>query len=254
MCLESQRLDEQINSLLSQISYFPDGKLICAKDRNHTYKWYRSDGHQSVYIPKKERKLAEQLAIKRYLLLQLEDLQNEKRAIDFYLRHHSSSKAEEMLNNMSEYRTLLLPHFKPKSELISEWLNSDYESNPKFSEQKIHKTSSGVLVRSKSETLIERALFVNKIPFRYECALQIGSITIYPDFTIMHPVTGEMFYWEHFGMMDNSKYAKHAGEKLQLYMTHGIIPSINLITTYETLKQPLSYEDVEKIVLEKFLN
>ena len=254
MCLESQRLDEQINSLLSQISCFPEGKLICAKDRNHTYKWYRSDGHQLVYIPKKERKLAEQLAVKRYLSLQLQDLENEKRAIDFYLRHHNPSKAEEMLNTKSEYQTLLSSHFKPKSEQISEWVNSDFESNPKFPEQKIHKTSSGVLVRSKSETLIERALFVNKVPFRYECALQIGSVTIYPDFTIMHPVTGEVFYWEHFGMMDNSRYARNAGEKIQLYLTHGIIPTINLITTYETLKQPLSYKEVEKIVFENFLN
>lgn len=254
MCLESQRLDEQINSLLSQISCFPEGKLVCTKGRNETYKWYCSDGHKSVYIPKKERKLAEQLALKKYLLLQLDDLQNEKRAIDFYLRHHSPSKAEEMLNNMSEYRTLLSSHFKPKSEQIYEWINSDFESNPKFPDQKIHKTSSGVLVRSKSEALIERVLFVNKVPFRYESALQIGSVIIYPDFTIMHPVTGEIFYWEHFGMMDNSRYAKNAGEKIQLYMTHGIIPSINLITTYETLKQPLSYKEVEKIVLEKFLN
>jgi len=254
MCLESQRLDEQINSLLSQISCFPEGKLVCTKDRNNSYKWYCSDGHKSVYIPKKERKLAEQLAVKRYLSFQLQDLQKEKRAIDFYLRHHVPSKSEELLENASEYRNLLLPHFKPQSEKLLEWTNSDYESNPKFPNQKIHKTSSGVLVRSKSETLIERALFVNKIPFRYECALQIGSVTIYPDFTIMHPITGELFYWEHFGMMDNSRYAKSAGEKLQLYMTHGIIPSINLITTYETLKQPLSYEEVEKIVLEKFMN
>ena len=253
MCLESQRLDEQINSLLSQISCLPEGKLVCTKDRNQCYKWYRSDGHESVYIRKKDRKLAEQLAIKKYLLLQLDDLQSEKRAIDYYLRHHSSSKSEELLTNESEYRNLLLPHFEPKSEQISKWMNSEYETNPKFPEQKLHKTSSGILVRSKSEALIERALFENRVPFRYECALGLGSVIIYPDFTIMHPITGEIFYWEHFGMMDNPRYVKNTGEKLQLYMTHEIIPSINLITTYETIKKPLSYKDVEKIVEEYFL-
>ena len=56
-----------------------------------------------------------------------------------------------------------------------------------------------------------------------------------------------------FGMMDNPRYVKNTGEKLQLYMTHEIIPSINLITTYETIKKPLSYKDVEKIVEEYFL-
>ncbi|MBQ2706359.1 MAG: hypothetical protein IJF60_06040 [Agathobacter sp.] len=158
-----------------------------------------------------------------------------------------------MLTNESEYRNLLLPHFEPKSERISKWMNSEYETNPKFPEQKLHKTSSGILVRSKSEALIERALFENRVPFRYECALGLGSVIIYPDFTIMHPVTGEIFYWEHFGMMDNPRYVKNTGEKLQLYMTHEIIPSINLITTYETIKKPLSYKDAEKIVEEYFL-
>lgn len=97
------------------------------------------------------------------------------------------------------------------------------------------------------------ALYVNKIPFRYECALQLGDTIIYPDFTIKHPVTEKLYYWEHFGMMDNPKYAKNAGEKIQLYISRGMIPSINLITTYETLDNPLSYHEVEKIVSDYFL-
>ena len=35
------------------------------------------------------------------------------------------------------------------------------------------------------------------IPFRYECALTLGNTTVYPDFTIMHPNTGELIYREH---------------------------------------------------------
>ena len=66
MCLESKRLDEQINSLHSQIKSLPEGKIICTPN-GKGYKWYRSDGHKSVYIPKSERNLAEQLAIKKYL-------------------------------------------------------------------------------------------------------------------------------------------------------------------------------------------
>lgn len=78
MCLESERLDKQINSLLSQIKSFPDGKLVCTKDKNHYYKWYCSDGHNSVYLPRKERKLAEQLAVKKYLSLVIDDMKSEK--------------------------------------------------------------------------------------------------------------------------------------------------------------------------------
>ena len=97
-------------------------------------------------------------------------------------------------------------------------------------------------------------LYKNKIPFRYECLLQIGSISVFPDFTIRHPNTGNIFYWEHFGMIDNSEYCKNMLSKLQFYISNGIIPTIHLITTFETKDNPLSATTVEKIVEEYFLH
>lgn len=252
MRLESQRLEKQINSLHSQIETFPEGKLVCTQSNNHYFKWYRSDGHNSVYIPRKQRNLAEQLAIKKYLSLVIEDLEHEKKAIDFYLRHLAPSKAEIMLSDEAAYQELLSPFFKPQSQRLCDWMKSPYDYSTKYPEHKIYKTSSGNLVRSKSEALIDMVLSVNKIPFRYECALQLGENMIYPDFTIKHPQTEVTYYWEHFGKMDDSKYAKNAGEKIQLYISQGIIPSINLITTYETAEMPLDTEKIEKIVEEYF--
>ena len=106
------------------------------------------------------------------------------RAIDFYLRHHNSSKAEDLLVNKPGYQELLSSYFKPQSQEINDWLNAPFEQNPKYPGNKIHKTSSGNLVRSKSEALIDMILYTNKIPFRYECALRVGDYTIYPDYTI----------------------------------------------------------------------
>ena len=252
MCLESQRLDEQIHSLHSQIESLPEGKIICTPN-GKGYKWYRSDGHKSVYIPKSDKILAEQLALKKYLQQLEADCEQEKTAIDFYLRHHSSSKAEDLLINKPGYQELLSSHFKPQLEIITDWLNAPFEQNPKYPENKIHKTSSGNLVRSKSEALIDMILYTNKIPFRYECELRLGEYTIYPDYTILHPNTGRIVYWEHFGKMDDPKYSRNVGERLQNYINHGIIPSIDLITTYETLANPLSTKEIEKIVKEYFL-
>ena len=77
----------------------PEGKLICAKN-NPGYKWYQSNGHTKIYIPKENRRLAEQLAIKKYYSLMLEDLENELLATQFYLRHRSPvSKAEQLLTS-----------------------------------------------------------------------------------------------------------------------------------------------------------
>ena len=72
--------------------------------------------------------------------------------------------------------------------------------------------------------MIDMVLYKNKIPFRYECALRFGETVFYPDFTIR-----------------------------QTYTSHGIIPTIQLITTYETKDYPLSIETVEEIVKHYFL-
>lgn len=252
MRLESKRLDERIKSLDSQIESFPKGKIICTPNGN-TYKWYRSDGHKSVYIPKSERKLAEQLAVKKYLQQMKDDCVQEKCAIDFYLRHHKKTKVEDLLINKPGYKELLSPHFKHQSQEIEDWKNTPFEQNPKYSENKIHKTSSGNVVRSKSEALIDMVLYTNRIPFRYECALQLNEYTIYPDFTILHPKTRRLVYWEHFGRMADSKYNRNIGERIQIYVNNGIIPSINLITTYETPEHPLTVQEIEKIVKNYFM-
>ena len=135
----------------------------------------------------------------------------------------------------------------------TKWANEPYPRNPLYPEQLIHKTSSGHMVRSKSEAMIDMYLHINKIPFRYECELTLGEYTFYPDFTIRHPKTNEIFYWEHFGMMDTSTYTKSAFTKLYQYTSYNIFPSIQLITTYETKDHPLNSDVIEKIIEYYFL-
>lgn len=216
MLAEQARLKEQIKDLEKQLRNYPEGKLICTRNNNR-YKWYVSDGHTQTYIPKKNRRYAEQLAAKKYL----------------------SSLYEEL---MQEYL----------AELYN-WMHAPYDSNNNFPEQQIHKTLSGNMVRSKSEALIDMALFTNKIPFRYECVLHLGEAVIYPDFTIRHPKTGVIFYWEHFGLMDDPIYCKNACTKLHLYATHNIIPTHQLITTYETKAKPLTSDVIEHIIRNYFI-
>ena len=189
------------------------------------------------------------------LQARLKELLQEQRAIDFYLRHHNSDAgyAEHLLSENSLYSELLSPYFTPESQELQKWMAQPYESNPAYPEQRIHKTRAGIFVRSKSEALIAMLLYMNKIPFRYECALSLGNVAVFPDFTIRHPHTGQFFYWEHFGMMDSSVYAKNAFSKLQLYTEHGIVPSIQLLTTYETKEHPLDSAAAENLIKSYFL-
>lgn len=254
MLKEYERIGIRIAELKKQLRQFPEGKLICARNGSY-YKWYESNLHTKNYIPKSRRKHAEKLAAKKYLSLQLEELENEKKAIQFYLRHHNNeNKAERLLTQSSEYRELLSSNFIPVSKQLSEWISAPFIKNSSHPEQLIFKGCSGNILRSKSEVLIDMFLYTNRIPFRYECELQLEDGVVYPDFTIRHPVTGEIYYWEHFGMMDNPVYSQNAYSKLQRYNASGIIPSIQLITTYETKEYPLRPEVIESIVREYFLN
>ena len=197
MLLKSGELASKIKALETKIATLPGGNFFCSRNGGR-YKWFHNDGHHQIYIPKKNRQLAEQLATRKYLSLQSEELQQEKRAIDFYLRHHSTTSLSKQLLAHPEYQELLKPYFS-LPEASKEWPN---------------------------------------IPYRYECALELDEFITYPDFTIMHPITVKLFYWEHFGLMDDPHYCQKHFLKLQNYISHGIIPSINLITTYETKSPP----------------
>lgn len=253
MLKESFRLGEQINRLKEEINKLPEGKIICIKNGKYS-QWYQSDGHTKTYISKKKRKLIESLAKKKYLSYLLEDFENEKRAIEFYLKHHREDigKAEQFLTENSEYEELLSSYFKTQSKELQEWLQEPFEQNSQYNENLILKTISGNPVRSKSEVIIDTLLYINKIPFRYECALRLGRRTYYPDFTIRHPKTGKVYYWEHFGMMDDEEYIRKACAKLQIYALNGIVPSINLIMTFETSDCPLGAEEVMGLIEKYF--
>lgn len=251
---QQQRNQQEINFLQEQLATFPKGNLVCCH-HNNSNKWYRSIGGTRKYIPKSNRQLAEQLACKKYYTCRLKELQQEQDAIASYLNKHlpASEHPSQKLLQIPGYQELLNSFFKPLSSELYDWANAPYEQNPKNPENLIHKTISGHLVRSKSEAMIAHLLYINKIPYHYEEILRLDKTILFPDFTIRHPVTGETYHWEHFGLMDDPAYCKNTAAKIQLYSLHGIIPTIQLITTYETQKNPLSTEQIQKIIEGYFL-
>ena len=249
---EKQNLEQKIVRLRESLANSPKGTLICCHN-GHNCKWYNSDGHSRSYISKSNRKLAEQLALKKYHSLALRDALKEYEALTSYLKHTSSTSDSLSLLDIPGYRDLLSTALKPVSEELLTWSSSEYEQNPANPEKIIVPTITGQMVRSKSEAMITHCLYMNKIPFRYEAALKLGHKTIFPDFTIRHPQTGKYYYWEHFGLMEDPSYCQHVGQKICLYSSHGITPSIDLITTYEKSSHPLSTAVIEKKIESYFL-
>ena len=253
MLKEHEQLELSIRHLKERLAHLPAGVLTCCQN-GHNYKWYKSDGNKRHYIPKSNRELAEQLALKKYYSCALRDALQEYEALNAYLKRASSSvPRSQALLELPGYQDLLSPSLKPKSRELAEWSASPYERNPLNPEHLIVPAISGHMVRSKSEAMIAHCLFMNQIPFRYECALQLGNKTIFPDFTIRHPASGIFYYWEHFGLMNDPSYCQKAAQKIQIYSSNGITPSIELITTFEKPSAPLSTGTITNIVKEYFL-
>jgi hypothetical protein len=129
-----------------------------------------------------------------------------------------------------------------------DWKHAPYPRAEMHEESLKHEAIGGLMVRSKSEALIAFALDLSHIPFHYEESLELDNKKIAPDFTILHPVTGERVYWEHFGMMDDAAYATETFKKFIAYGQNGITPGKNLIFTMETNAEPLSIREIQGMI------
>ena len=122
-----------------------------------------------------------------------------------------------------------------------------------FDEKLIHKTARGELVRSKSEVIIADALFHNGLDYQYEPELILDGKVKRPDFKIIDADTGEVWYWEHCGMMSDARYAKRWHDKEKFYAKNGIERGKNLIVTEEYAGEGLDSYKINEMIKDVFL-
>ncbi|MGN0312826.1 MAG: hypothetical protein ACI4CC_08620 [Lachnospiraceae bacterium] len=247
------KLELQISILQKQLQQFPEGDLRICKNHNG-YRWYHSHDHQINLIPKKKRSLAESLAYKQHLIFELSQLTHERDALLSYLQNFpmKHSSITQKLISSNEYKSLLSSHIVSNNQFIRDWLETPFTPNPFHPEHLIYPSITGQMRRSKSEVIIETALFNHELPYRYECPLEKNGILLYPDFTILHPRTYKEYYWEHFGKADDNGYALTIGDRIRKYCSIQIVPSLDLIMTFETKERPLDPNLVEETIQHYF--
>lgn len=126
------------------------------------------------------------------------------------------------------------------------------EVKGKFYEDRlIHRTARGELVRSKSEVIISYALFYKHLEYEYEPVLELDGHVYRPDFLVADQDSGDKWYWEHLGRMDDPGYRKKNENKLAYYKKHGIEEGKNLIVTYDN-DRTIDSMLVDKIITETF--
>ena len=245
-----RQVGHRLSELKKQLEGCPSGTLQISKSRHYyTYRQKTADG-KVRYIPKNQEELARQLAFKNYLKLQIEELENTLCALQLCQKQieKCGDKADRYLYENEGASRLLKDAFPIRNALLAAWAAQPPAVSAPYQEARIQRCRSGHIVRSKSERMIDNALFAAQIPFRYEDPLTIGNITIHPDFTIRHPLTGQFLYWEHFGMMDRPAYVNRAMQSIALYAGNGYYPFHNLIVTFEAECSPLSDAQIDLMI------
>lgn len=118
--------------------------------------------------------------------------------------------------------------------LDEQWASNYSMAKDLFEESKTSLAGDGTMMRSRGEIVIAEKLRQYGIPFRYEAEFSIPDIPYTPDFMIRRPRDWKIFYWEHFGDVNDRAYMKRNGRKLEIYEDYGIVPWDNLIITYDT--------------------
>lgn len=242
----------------------PSGTLIVKKNKKCS-KYYRrsASSKQETYLGKKDESLIKGLQEKLYYTELLKATENELKALTKIKRIQEKIVTFEniFLNTPENKRTLIRPFNSCKEEELKLKIERECKllkgtlNDRKGIEKSIQLTTlNGERVRSKSELIIADRLKIAGIPYVYEAKQllvdeEAGDYEVwFPDFQTFNAKTGEKYYWEHFGMMDNPDYCASSQFKLETYAKYGIIQGKNLIVTTESSKHSLNTDYIDCLI------
>ena len=201
----------------------------------------------------KHPEIVKGLIRRTYLERELAVLEKNVKALETMTKAFCEVAPDDILERMPErFKAFPKEYFFPQPK-EDDWARQPYEQSSYKTERKIHTTSRGLLVRSKSELAISEAFYKYDVPFRYEQVLEIGTYRVVPDFMPRNKRTSEQFYWEHCGMLENEEYMKHHKWKMNLYESVGIVPWENLIVSYDGADGTLNIAEIESVIKNKLL-
>ncbi|MBO4635787.1 MAG: hypothetical protein J5685_01445 [Clostridiales bacterium] len=247
-------LSKFIPELEKKLIGFPEGRLKTTR-RGDVVNYYLvncPDGNTRM-LKKSEHGIAKQLAQKAYFQRVLRIAGQEQETLKVILTKLPETVMEDVYDQLPQDRKdLVKPIVLPDSEFSKRWQEEPYigklidENTPFFETLKKER------VRSKSEQIIADRLYLNNIPYKYECPLKLGKKTVHPDFTILRMSDRKELYYEHLGMMDDEGYANRNVKKVNEYTKNGFMPGIDLFLSMETSKVPLDTGIIDRMINESF--
>ena len=244
----------------------PKEELLCTKRGNKPSFYYRvpsKDGKRHRVFINRDPQAQVDLARKAYLMAEKKHLDFVHKTLAAAKKEFKSSGAFEQLtpNSREEYLTkrypLLPTNLKKKAVDLSDeskiWMTEPYSKNSMpLIGAGIYTNARGQRFRSRAELIIAGILDSLGLAYRYECEYDTNRRAYYPDFTIMHPRTGELYYLEYFGLMSDPDYSGNAIEKIAAYQRAE--DAARFIYIFENETCPLDSEQVKNVLIRYFLS
>lgn len=237
-----------------RIKNIPEGRLRVADKKGYfQYFWQTGAVGEPIggrYLRREQLELAQKLAQRDYDVKALKIIKKGLKEIRKLGALDTITELTHIYDKTSAGRKMLItPFLMSDKEYVQWWLENSQKTGTLQAPVTAIYTENGECVRSKSEKIIADKLFLEHIPYVYECSLYMqGYGKIYPDFKVLNTRTRETYVWEHLGMMDDSEYVDKALRKIEVYEQNGYLPGRNLILTHETRERPLNSKIVKKMI------
>ncbi len=233
----------------------PPGRLKIKHQSGKVYFYQLSEGKypKAHYLDSGQMDLIKALAQKAYIKDLLRKAQNEKRMLTHFLGGFSESSLTQIYEDYSHDRkSLITPFTLPDEEFKQSWLSKEYKHKSISENLPVFETLNGERVRSKAEQIIADRLYVNSIPYKYECPFPMEDYVVHPDFTILRMSDRREIYYEHLGRMDDEDYANKNTRKIINYNKNDLVLGDNLFVTMETKRNPLDVRVLDNLIQRKF--
>ena len=244
-------LSKLITELERKIKNYPEGGISIKRHKYGVYYYRSGTSSGENYLPKKASHLINDLIQKNYYQKVLASSSKEAAAIRRALDHIPDTLAEDIYDSLSSDRKVLVkPIVKPIEQFVQDWQKIPYKPKPISDDVPVYVTMRGERVRSKSEQIIADHLYINDIPYKYECPLKVGNRIIHPDFTILRRSDRKELYHEHCGMLDDTKYSKENLPRINEYILNGF--GDRLFLSFESSFVPLDVRVIDKLINDSF--
>lgn len=236
----------------TELDRLPKGAIIKRNNGSYSLKYRENQKQFLIALTPADRELYQQLKLRKYISEELPILKNKIKLCENFLEKDQildpcriEERLQEQYQGTAGLNIFLEDDIDPEI-----WKKERFNTNPFYKEHLVHPTERGLMTRSKAEAMIGTQLERSELFFRYEAELKLKSRSVFPDFTILHPILRRLIYWEHLGKIDDLTYMSSNLRKLKEYAQNGIFLGYNLIITFESRREPLTMSEINTTIQE----